>query len=242
MLAEVWATYHDSRHFTMAMMYTRRLPLHTAVSSLLGNFYTVVPLEVDLRAGCSLNGLLEGLQAETLEVHRHRWCSGIDVMQKLNAVFNRTGRPAVPFVISSALASGKGTFISSSAFAGAGRSAYAPPQVLADVIASKGADGSLSIRYHRNHTAFPSGMQHDVLEAFKGLVGQLSGDLSAWSLSRLILESQSVQRLLRGKNSAHQPVSPLILCDGLSKHVPELHSRVAVATPSVRLKYAEFLA
>ena len=73
MLAEVWATYHDSRHFTMAMMYTRRLPLHPAVSSLLGNFYTVVPLEVDLRAGCSLNGLLEGLQAETLVAHVHNW-------------------------------------------------------------------------------------------------------------------------------------------------------------------------
>ena len=60
---------------------------------------------------------------------RHRWCSGVDIMQEMNAVARRGGQSAVPFVISSAIGGGKNTSISSSAFLGAVQSAYAPAQV-----------------------------------------------------------------------------------------------------------------
>ena len=150
--------YHNVRHFTMAMMYTRRMPLHPDVETLRGNFYTVVPLEVNLLAGRSFDALLKDLQDQLLAIHRHRWVSGIDVMQQLSAMFKSSGRAAVPFVISSAIASGRNTSIASSAFSGAVRAAYSPPQVLVDVIISKGADGSLTVMYHHSLTAFPSGM------------------------------------------------------------------------------------
>lgn len=71
MLAEVWASYHSTRHFTMAMMYTRRLPVHRDVEKLLGNFYTVMPLEVDVRDGRTFDALLRDLQEQTVEIHRH---------------------------------------------------------------------------------------------------------------------------------------------------------------------------
>ena len=83
MLAEVWATYHSTRHFTMAMMYTRRLPVHRDVERLVGNFYTVVPLEVDLREGRTFDALLRDLKKQTLEIHRYscqRACSTISVL------------------------------------------------------------------------------------------------------------------------------------------------------------------
>ena len=52
------------------MMYTRRLPFHPAVSTLIGNFYTVVPLEVTLLEGSTFEDLLERLQAQMREIHR----------------------------------------------------------------------------------------------------------------------------------------------------------------------------
>ena len=138
MLAEVWAMYHTSRHFTMAMMYTRRLPLHPAVEALRGNFYTVVPLEVNLLEGRTFDALLKDVQAQTLDIHRNRWSSGIDAMQQLSAVFKRVGRAVVPFVISSAIGRGANTSISSSSFgSGVVRGTYAPPQVLVDVSLSQ---------------------------------------------------------------------------------------------------------
>ena len=57
-LAEVWAIWGGSRHFTMAMMYARRLPLHPDAASLVGNFYSVFPLKVDLREGTSFVSML----------------------------------------------------------------------------------------------------------------------------------------------------------------------------------------
>ena len=54
------------------MMYTRRLPLHPDVDSLPGNFYTVRPLEVNLSEGRTLEALLLDLQAQMLDIHRHR--------------------------------------------------------------------------------------------------------------------------------------------------------------------------
>ena len=53
----------------MAMMYTRRLPLHPSVESLRGNFYTVVPLEVNLLDGCTFGELLKDLQ---VWLHTHK--------------------------------------------------------------------------------------------------------------------------------------------------------------------------
>ena len=68
MMAETWAMYNPTRHFTMAMMYTRRLPLHPDAESLKGNFYTVVPLEVNLLEGRTFDALLRDLQDQALEI------------------------------------------------------------------------------------------------------------------------------------------------------------------------------
>jgi len=74
------------------MMYTRRLPVHRDVEALRGNFYTVVPLEANLMPGRTFDMLLKDLQEQTLDIHRNRWASGIDVMQQLSAVFKLSGR------------------------------------------------------------------------------------------------------------------------------------------------------
>ena len=73
MLASVWAAYNASRHFTIAMMYTRRLPLHPDAASIYGNFYSVVPLEVNLLDGCPLDRLLCSLQEQTDNRHLSGW-------------------------------------------------------------------------------------------------------------------------------------------------------------------------
>ena len=79
-------------------------------------------------------------------------------MAQLNAIFKRPGQAAVPYVISSALATGKAAtaFGALSRDSGEVRSTYDPPQVLVDVIVSEGADGSAHILYHHNEEAFVS--------------------------------------------------------------------------------------
>ena len=114
-LGTVWAAYHTSRRFTVAMMYSRRLPLHPTVATLRGSFTTVVPLEIDLTEGRSFNDLLRSLQDQVQDINKHRWCAGLDVMTELSSALGRTGISPLPYVISSSLTAGN-TFIPSAAF------------------------------------------------------------------------------------------------------------------------------
>jgi hypothetical protein len=234
----------------MAMMYTRRLPVHCDVERLLGNFYTVVPLEVDFGEGRTFDALLRDLREQTMEIHRHRWASGIDVMQQLSTIFKRAGRAVVPFVISSAIGGfSSNTAIRSSAFSSdivgrPVRSVYSPPQVLADVIISKGFEGLL-VQYHRNSLTFPSGMQEGVLTSLLELTAHLSADANAWTSRRPATVARDHAKLIERMNSCagtqhhRNPIPAGLMCDPLTERSRDWSERMAVLTPSVRLTFGE---
>ena len=55
--AELLGAWSNSRHFIINNMVTRRLPMHPQIRQVLGNFASLYPLEIDLRAGKTFAGL-----------------------------------------------------------------------------------------------------------------------------------------------------------------------------------------
>ena len=136
---------------------------------------SVVPLEINLIDGRTFEQLLADLSAQLATIHRTRWCAGVDVLAQLNAIFKRPGQAAVPYVISSALATGTASaaFSALSRDGGEVRSTYDPPQVLVDVIVNESADGSAHIMYHHNAEAFVPQREPNPPLAFCMLTGRL---------------------------------------------------------------------
>ena len=124
--------------------------------------------------GCNSVDCRMDFKGQMEEMHKHRWCAGIDVLGHYNALQNNTGQAAVPYVVSSALAVGKGTFVPAALFEGEERGCYDPPQVLCDTIIAKRNDGSAILNYFHHESAFPDGMQEKVF----AMVLQLFQDLS----------------------------------------------------------------
>ena len=230
--------YHNSRRFSIAIMYNRRLPLHPAVESMVGSFTSLAPLEIDLTGDRNFCELLRDLQNQLLDIRQHRWCAGLDVLQSLSAVFGHTGRSPLPYVLSSGIGGGTAGISSSSFGANAVRGVYHPPQIFIDVIASQSSKG-LVLQYYYNASAFPPGLQQNITDSLGAMIEHLSYDPQLWQSPRPRGLSSSCAELLTFTNGATQVVPSGLLCDGLTASAQMEPLSLSLATPHMDLTYSK---
>lgn len=228
--AEVLACWSNSRHFLLSNMMTRRLNLHPEMNSIVGNFASLYPLEVDLRNRRSFCDSAVRLQEQISRDASHTQWGGMRVMQALNHLRHEMGSAPVPFVI------GSGLFM-----LGFERSDYScleTSQVMLDHQFWELSDGRLYWVWDVLEDFFPAAMIDDMWSAYSGFLQQLATTPLLWEQDRIDLLPQR-QRDQRRQS----PIDPATVPgDGLGHLLPaadrSLGRHTAVICGDTRLSYA----
>ena len=239
-LAEVFASWSGSQHFSMSVMINRMVPTHPEAPALLGNFASVFPIEVDFRQNMSFAARVGQVQQQVRELVANRWCSGVDVMAQLARLHNKNGEAAIPYVASSGLplVNSRGVPMSETPFEFL---SFATPQILMDCICGLNNHGALVLTFWQVVGAFQEGAVEAMQEAIEKLCHRLAEDESAWDESRPLWTKLEQLDHFGGVTTC-KPVPSGLLCDSLISRSTDSVARLAVVTPTARLSFAELCA
>ena len=140
------STWSKSPRFTLNLTLFNRLPFHPEVERILGDFTSIVLLEVDCSISETFVKRTQRLQEQLWGDSEHSHVSGIQVLRELRK-HQEDRRAAMPVVFTSMVGLG-GRGIKPSFWTELGEVGFAvvqTPQVLIDLRAMQLADGSLMI-------------------------------------------------------------------------------------------------
>lgn len=240
--AEVLATWSRQPAFTLNLTLLNRLPLHSDVNSIVGDFTSVSLLAVDGGADATFATRASALAAQLFEDLDHRLFSGVEVMRE---IARRRGRAAalMPVVYTSAIGvdeSTRGNAALSQPNLGWGITQT--PQVWIDCQAMDW-QGELLVNWDIRQGVLADGVADDMFAAFEQLLEQLEGDPATWDLSSPVGLSvdQAARRERLDANTGAQPERGLL-------HEPVLAmalrapQRLAVLSSRMSLTYEALVA
>ncbi|MDJ0658843.1 MAG: amino acid adenylation domain-containing protein [Crocosphaera sp.] len=236
---EVLTRWSKTPKFTLNLALFNRLPFHTHIHNILGDFTSVTLLAVDNSPLDSFQQRAQRLQQQLWQDLDHRYFSGVRVMRELNRL-RRDVPTAMPVVFTSTLgfeALGQET----SAFDRLGKMVYGvsqASQVWLDHQVSE-YHGALKFTWDAVEALFPPGMIDDMFEAYYSLLQQLATSGEVWQETSLDLlpASQVAQR--QAINTTEMPLPNVTLWDLFTKQVRQTPDNAAVITSGQTLTYEE---
>ncbi len=184
--AEVLAVWSNQRHFTLNLPTFNRLPIHPDVNQVVGEFTSILLVEVDFRGQSDFVARARRIQQQILDdLARGGYVSGIAVLRALGRQRGGPRRALMPVVFSSMFGLGNETDrfdYDFSAIELFGRQVYAisqTPQVWLDNHIHESRDG-LNIYWDEVAELFPSGLVTSMFEAYCRLLSDLVDDESCW--------------------------------------------------------------
>ncbi|MEZ4454020.1 MAG: amino acid adenylation domain-containing protein [Nannocystaceae bacterium] len=174
--AEVLGAWSGSERFLVNVTTFSRLPVHPAVDRLVGDFTSILLLEVD-RAGATLRDRARALQAQLAADLEHLEVSGVRVLREAR---RRGIEVAAPVVFTSALVhqdDPRGGFpeLLGRRVEGLAQT----PQVWLDHVVFE-EDGALIYVWDAVEALFPPGVLKDMFAAYEALVAALADDEARW--------------------------------------------------------------
>ncbi len=237
--AEVLATWSRSPRFLITLTLFHRLPLHPQVMEVVGDFTSLLLLEVAGPREPSV-GFLERalrLQSQSLEDLEHRYVSGVRVLRELAQSRGTHQGPLVPVVFTSTLGLAESGEIAEAAGPEL-QTVYSisqTPQVWLDhQIAEQGK--ALAYTWDAVDELFPPGMLDAMLGAYHGLLERLAEDAAAWEVAPNLVPAAQLQR--RAAESA-ATVSGALLHQLFLTQASDHPDRPAVLSNRRSLAYGE---
>ncbi|MCW8199467.1 amino acid adenylation domain-containing protein [Verminephrobacter aporrectodeae subsp. tuberculatae] len=229
----VLAHWSGSRHFVVNQMVTRRFPMHRQIMEVLGNFVSLYPLEIDLRAGEDFTTLALRLQDRLNSDMEHLAIGGMAVLAELNRRKGSPGRVPVPFVVASGLG-----------MPGAFHSDYTcleTPQTQLDHQFWELNDGSMSAQWDVLEGFFPPGLIDAMWKAYFRVLEHLSQEPGAWDERHWPLTPPE-QLAIREHANAQARLLPAPdagerLHDGLFHHATFAPDSIALIADGTRFSY-----
>jgi amino acid adenylation domain-containing protein/non-ribosomal peptide synthase protein (TIGR01720 family) len=243
--ADVLAAWSARPRFTLSLTLFNRLPLHPQVNDLVGDFTSVVLLEVDASADLGFEARARHLQARLWQDLDHRAVSGVRVLRELARTQGRGAGVAVPVVFTSLLgldASGGRDQGSGEGLAGlAAREVYSisqTPQVLLDHQAGE-EGGALVFNWDFVAEAFPPGLVEAMFDSYVRLLRRLAADEDAWQRpERGLLPAAQLALRVRVNDTAAS-LSDATLHGLFQRQAALAPERPAVISPDRILTYGE---
>lgn len=181
--SEILATWSKSSHFTLNLTLFNRLPIHEQVNGIVGDFTSLILLEIDDRKLDTFEERVIRIQQQILEDIDHRYVSGVKVIRELSRKSKNGLKATMPVVFTSTLNLGATEYPSGSL--DSGDDVYGisqTPQIWLDHVVSE-QDGCLVMNWDAVEELFPKGMLDQMFEAYLNLLYKLANDESAWKLS-----------------------------------------------------------
>ncbi|MGA8113526.1 MAG: amino acid adenylation domain-containing protein [Actinocatenispora sp.] len=189
---DVLAAWSGSEHFTLNMTIGDRWPVHPDVNSVIGDFTSVILLEVDRREPVGFTERARSVQRQLGSDLEHRAFSGVRVLRELARLYG-VGRAAMPVVFTSVI--GRAIGDDTGAVPGLGRihgTITQTPQVSLDHQVYERADG-LVVSWDAIDELYPSGMLDAAFAAYRDLLHRLSDDPDAWHEPLLVTPPDGVR-------------------------------------------------
>ncbi|GGW11557.1 hypothetical protein GCM10010230_65310 [Streptomyces narbonensis] len=183
--ATVLGRWSTSDRFLLNLPLFSRRPVHPDVDALIGDFTSVVLLEVDLRGRPGIAELADRLHRQLWRDLEHRSFDGVAVQRELAGARSATGVPHCPVVFASARDQGwdqQGRDTGTLGQNWLGRTTLSisqTPQVLLDHQVYENA-GALEFNWDSPGDAFLPGVRDEMFDAYCGLLDGLV-DAGAWS-------------------------------------------------------------
>src|SRR5262249_48277528 len=179
--ADVLAEFSGMSQFTLNLIIFNRQALHENVNEIIGDFTSMVLLEVDFSEQCSFEARVRRLQKQVWRDLDNKAVSGVEVLRDIS---RHRGSPVfMPVVFTSMLG------VSQMAggvdeFAGGARLTYnltQTPQVTLDCQIGD-RDGGLAIAWDAVAAVFPAGLISTMFEAYRDLLCSLAAEASNWTI------------------------------------------------------------
>ncbi len=204
--AGVIATWSGGLRFTLNLTTFQREPLHPDIDRLVGDFTTLLLLEVDFAGTATMAERARRVQQQLWSDLDHRAMSGVRVLRALAARQRRSGSVLMPVVFTSVLGlegeaearpEGFGTLVHSQA---------QTPQVWLDHQVMEDG-GELILNWDVVDGLFPDGMIVAMFAAYTALVRRLATEPEAWTgpLPDLLPSEQRARRTSANATDATLP-------------------------------------
>jgi amino acid adenylation domain-containing protein/non-ribosomal peptide synthase protein (TIGR01720 family) len=238
--AEVLTTWSQSPRFTINLTLFNRLPLHSKVNDIVGDFTSLTLLEVDNSARKKFEARARRLQNQLWKDLDHRYVSGVRVLRELAQAQGGAPRVAMPIVFTSTL--GLSSLHQESWRLGQlGEQVYGisqTPQVWLDHQVAE-QDGALVFNWDAVQELFPEGLLDDMFGAYCRLLQRLAEEENVWQETAPCLAPPSQLDQRAAINATSAPVSEELLHTLFAARVSERSGQVAVATSHRTLTYAD---
>jgi amino acid adenylation domain-containing protein/non-ribosomal peptide synthase protein (TIGR01720 family) len=232
--AAVLATWSKVPRFTLDLTLFNRRPLHPEVNAVLGDFTSIVLLEIDAGHAEPFGALAARLQRQLIEDLEHRALSGVEVLREIGRATGAA--PSIPVVFTSTLGMAAGA--DESAWWGEPVfSVSQTPQVWLDHQIFEAGD-RLVLHWDALEALFPEGMIASMFAAYVDLLERLAGDERAFQEPPRLAPARDLS-LVREVNATGAPLSSALLHTLFADQVPSRGAAPAVVSPARTLSYAE---
>ena len=239
--SEILARWSKSPHFTLNLTLFNRLPFSSDVNDIVGDFTSLILLEVDDSKKDTFEDRVKRLQQQILEDMDHRYVSGIKVIRELSKQEKGGPRATMPVVFTSTLNLGSTEYPSGSL--DDGDDVYGisqTPQIWLDHVVSE-QNGNLVMNWDAVEELFPKGMLDDMFASYCNLLYRLAEDESAWKLSinELVLLPESQIKARDIESRLEEPDHNKTLNGLFNSRAAEQPENIAVITSNKLLTYRE---
>ncbi|MCP4119511.1 MAG: amino acid adenylation domain-containing protein [Desulfobacteraceae bacterium] len=193
--AEILAAWSRTSRFTVNMTIFNRLPIHSQVNDIIGDFTSLIMLVVDNSGQEPFIRRAQKIQEQFWKDVEHRHFSGVRVLRELSRI-NQSGNTTMPVIFTSNIVYGdlEG---GGSEFPALGDVVYSvtqTPQVWLDhQITEQG--NALILDWDAVEALFPDGLLDEMFNAYGSLLNLLANSEDAWHSNKgLVPGSQMSQR------------------------------------------------
>ncbi|WP_330451541.1 MULTISPECIES: non-ribosomal peptide synthetase/type I polyketide synthase [unclassified Streptomyces] len=234
--SEALATWSKNRHFTLNLPMANRLPLHSEVDAIVGDFTSVTLLEVDAVREATFEARACAVRDRLITDIDHRLFSGVRVIREMKKV-RGDAAAAMPVVFTSLfLDHGQDTPIGEVAY-----SISQTPQVWIDAQVYE-VDGALAFDIDAVEQLFPEGLTAAIHSATLELLEWLARDEENWSRPAPLLVPRTELAALEAYNRTEGPLPSGLLHAPFFATAARMPERTAVVTPGRTLSYGELAA
>lgn len=240
--SEVLTLWSKNAKFTLNLTLFNRLPLHSQVNNLVGDFTTTILLAIDNSTSDSFEERAQKIQKQLYADLDNRVFNGVRVLRELSQ--RQSGQPnaAMPVVFSSALGldSVEGTSSVDTRLGGQlGDVVYTitqTPQVWLDHQVFE-HDGALSFNWDVVEALFPDGMLDDMFTAYCDLLNRLVSDSKTWQLKNTVSLPSTQLTCRNQSNDTTAQYEPTLLHQLAMQYENQKADAIAVIDSNQSLTY-----
>ncbi|NUR04154.1 MAG: non-ribosomal peptide synthetase, partial [Streptomyces sp.] len=235
---EVLGRWSKGSRFTLNVTVADRLPVHADVQRVVGDFTSLVLLEVDGGAGESFRERARVVQGGLWEALEHRAYGGVRVLRDLAREYG-AARASMPVVFTSAIGHEMGG--AHATLPGLGQLASSvsqTPQVYLDHQIYEQADG-LAVSWDAVDALFPEGMLDDAFAAYEALLRRLATDQGSWDSADPAELPQRQLGVRKQANATDAFVPETLLHQAVADSAERRPDQTAVVSVSGVLSYGE---